>query len=70
VAYLADTNVAPRRALPAGPPHPIIVSAIERVRRQGEIIYGTAQVLIELHALATRPVAANRRLLLILLVVA
>ena len=59
MSYLADTNVAARRVLPADPQYGVVVNAIDRLREQGEIIYITPQVLVEFHALATRPLEAN-----------
>jgi predicted nucleic acid-binding protein len=59
VAYLLDTNVALRWALPVDPLSPLIREAVFRIHDGGSDAYVTAQVLIELQALATRPVAAN-----------
>jgi predicted nucleic acid-binding protein len=59
VAYLADTNVAMRRVLPADPACGIVTAAIDKLREDGQVIYITPQILIEFHALATRPVEAN-----------
>src|SRR5436305_11115462 len=59
MAHLADTNVAVRWALPVDPLRPVIIRAVLRLKRRGESIYVTPQVMIELRALATRPVAAN-----------
>jgi predicted nucleic acid-binding protein len=59
VEYLADTNVASRSVIPAAPQYPVIVSALDRLIRNGDVVYVTAQVLVEFHAMATRPAAAN-----------
>ena len=59
MTYLVDTNVASRRVLPADPHHFVITQAIDLLRHQGDVLYITAQVIIEFHALATRPVEAN-----------
>jgi predicted nucleic acid-binding protein len=59
MAVLADTNVAARRVLVADPQHRLVKTALRRLRRRGEVVYVTAQTMIEFHALATRPVAAN-----------
>jgi len=59
LTYLVDTNVASRRVLPADPHHFVITQAIDLLRHQGDVLYITAQVIIEFHALATRPVEAN-----------
>ena len=57
--YLVDTNTAARRFVLADPQQPMISVARAKLRGQGDVLYITAQVLIEFHALATRPVAAN-----------
>lgn len=59
MSYLADTNVASRRVLPTDPQHLIVTQAIDRLRQQGEIIQIAPQIIIEFHALATRPIDAN-----------
>jgi len=59
MAYLVDTNVASRRILPADPQFPLIVAALTKLHNQGESLHVTPQVLIEFHALATRPLVAN-----------
>lgn len=57
--YLADTNIAARWGLPSDPLYPVIRSAILTLQAQREVVYITPQVLIEFHALATRPAEAN-----------
>lgn len=57
--YLADTNVAARWGLPSDPLYPVIRAAIFALQARREIVYVTPQVLVEFHALATRPEAAN-----------
>jgi predicted nucleic acid-binding protein len=59
VAYLADTNIAARWGLPGDPQYTIIRSAVLSLQAQRQVVYITPQVLIEFHALATRPVEAN-----------
>jgi predicted nucleic acid-binding protein len=59
MAYLADTNVAARWALPSDPLHAICRAAVENLHAAGELVYITAQNLVEFQALATRPVSAN-----------
>lgn len=59
MAYLADTNVAARWGLPNDPLYSTIRQAILILQAQREIVYITAQVLVEFHALATRPVESN-----------
>lgn len=57
--YLADTNVAARWVLPADPEYTTIRRAIFMLQQQREVVYVTPQVMIESHALATRPLAGN-----------
>lgn len=57
--YLLDTNVAVRRILPSDPQHQTVTEAIDTLRQQGEILYITAQIIVEFYALATRPIEAN-----------
>jgi predicted nucleic acid-binding protein len=59
MAYLADTNIAARWVLPSDPQYATIRSAIFTLQERKEIVYITPQVLIEFHALATRPPEAN-----------
>jgi predicted nucleic acid-binding protein len=59
MSYLADTNVVVRWALPGDPQFPLVRHAVLTLRQQSVPIYVTAQVLLELQALATRPLAAN-----------
>jgi predicted nucleic acid-binding protein len=59
MAHFADTNVAARRILPADPNHVIVCDAIDLLQKRGEPVLITAQVLVEFHALATWPIAAN-----------
>jgi predicted nucleic acid-binding protein len=59
VAYLADTNVAARWGLPNDPHYSTIRQAILTLQAQHETVYVTAQVMLEFHALATRPVESN-----------
>ena len=59
MAYHADTNVAARWALPGDPQYSSIRQAIFALQAQHEVVYITPQVLIEFHALATRPVDSN-----------
>ncbi len=57
--YLVDTNVATRRILPTDPQYSSVTTAIQKLRMQGEVLYITPQILVEFHALATRPQEAN-----------
>jgi len=59
MALLADTNVVARWALPNDPQYAMIRQALFALQAQREIVYITPQVLVEFHALATRPVEAN-----------
>lgn len=57
--YLADTNVAARWGLPSDPRYPVVRRAILALQAQREVISITPQILVEFHALATRPIGAN-----------
>lgn len=59
MAYLVDTNVIARWALPNDPLHPICRAAMEALKAAGEVVYVTGQNLVEFQALATRPALAN-----------
>ena len=59
MSYLADTNVAARWVLPGDLNYSTIRNAVFALQAQHEIIYITPQVLVEFHALATRPIVAN-----------
>jgi predicted nucleic acid-binding protein len=59
MSYLADTNVAARWGLPSDPLYPVIRQAIFTLQARREIVYITPQILVEFHALATRPMEAN-----------
>ena len=59
MVYLADTNVAARWGLTGDPQYSTIRQAILTLQAQSDIVYVTAQVLVEFHALATRPVESN-----------
>ncbi len=58
-AYLVDTSVAVRRVVRADPLHPVVVRAVRQLRLMGESLLITPQVLMEFHAVATRPTTAN-----------
>lgn len=59
MAYLADTNVVARWVLPNDPQYPTIRQALFILQARRKIVDITAQVLVEFHALATRPAEAN-----------
>jgi len=59
VICLVDTNVAARSVLVDDPNHTSTIQAVDQLREQGAVLHVTAQVLIEFHALATRPAEAN-----------
>jgi len=59
MAFLVDTNVIVRWLLPHDPLSPPAVTAIDTLRGRGETVYGSAQNLIELWNVATRPPTAN-----------
>lgn len=57
--YLADTNVVLRRVVRSDPAHQEVKAALDTLTLRGDSVFITAQILIELQALATRPVTAN-----------
>jgi predicted nucleic acid-binding protein len=59
MAYLADTNIVIRRVVTGDPQYPIISASLTLLDQQGEMVYITAQNLVEFQALATRPITAN-----------
>ena len=59
MTYLVDTNVALRLTLQSEPQNGFIEAAVSRLRERGEVLFITAQILIEFQALATRPASAN-----------
>ncbi|MEO5726252.1 MAG: PIN domain-containing protein [Byssovorax sp.] len=58
-AYLADTNVVLRWALPHDPLSPPAANAVKLLRRRGGDVCVATQNLIEFWAVATRPAASN-----------
>ena len=56
--YLLDTNII-LRLDPTDPQHTLTLTALSRLRRQKAELYITAQNLIELRNVATRPVKLN-----------
>ena len=59
MAILVDTNLLVRLANLGDSMHTTAFRAVLELHRQGEILHVTPQNLIEFHAVATRPVAAN-----------
>jgi predicted nucleic acid-binding protein len=59
VAILIDTNILIRLANAADATYPIAERAVFELHRRGELLYLTAQNLIEFRNVATRPVAVN-----------
>lgn len=57
--YLADTNVVLRRVLGSDAAHQEVKAAVDALILRGDNVFITAQILIELQALATRPPTAN-----------
>jgi predicted nucleic acid-binding protein len=57
--YLADTNLLLRLSDTPSPQNPIAARALARLLREDHEIFITAQNMIELWAVATRPVEAN-----------
>lgn len=56
---LVDTNVLLRMAQPGHPQHVTAIEAVERLRDSGEVLIIAPQNLIEVWAVATRPVERN-----------
>jgi predicted nucleic acid-binding protein len=59
MAILVDTNLLVRLANLGDSMHVTAAQAVVKLHRQGEILHVTPQNLIEYHAVATRPIAAN-----------
>lgn len=57
--YLLDTNVVLRLSNPSDDQHKLVTEAIATLLTQGNECYLTAQVLIELWVVATRPITVN-----------
>jgi predicted nucleic acid-binding protein len=57
--YLLDTNVILRLSNPSDDQHELVTEAIATLLTQGNECYLTAQVLIELWVVATRPINVN-----------
>ncbi len=57
--YLLDTNVVLRFSSPSDSQHYLATEAVATLLRQGNECYLTAQILIELWVVATRPVNVN-----------
>jgi predicted nucleic acid-binding protein len=57
LAYLVDTNVLVRLAVPADPRHPTARRAVEALESEG--LYTTSQNFVEFWNVATRPVENN-----------
>src|SRR2546428_8331060 len=58
-SYLSDTNLLLRMADPTSEQHAVATQALARLLSRGDEVYLTPQNLIELWAVATRPVEAN-----------
>jgi predicted nucleic acid-binding protein len=59
MAHLVDTSVLARLANTADPFHAVAAQAVLELHRAGEVLYLTAQNLVEFRNLATRPKALN-----------
>lgn len=59
MAHLVDTSVLARLANTADPFHAVATHAVLELHRAGELLHVTAQNLIELRSLATRPKSGN-----------
>jgi predicted nucleic acid-binding protein len=59
MSYLVDTNVVLRWMQPHDPLSPVATAAIDQLRRKGELVHLSAQNVIELWSVATRPQGVN-----------
>ena len=59
MAHLVDTSVLARLANTSDPFHAVAAWAVLELHRTGEVLYLTAQNLVEFRNLATRPKAVN-----------
>jgi predicted nucleic acid-binding protein len=57
--YLLDTNILLRLSHPADAQNPLVTTAVATLLNQGDECYLTAQVLVELWVVATRPTDVN-----------
>jgi predicted nucleic acid-binding protein len=57
--YLLDTNILLRLSNPSDAQHALVTTAVSRLLGQGDDCYVTAQVLVELWVVATRPADVN-----------
>ncbi len=57
--YVPDTNNLLRFAIRADPQHPIVLSAIRKLKANGDKIYILPQTCVEFWNVATRPTARN-----------
>ena len=58
-AYLADTNVVVRWALPQDPLCLPATRSVELLLRQGHAVYVSSQNMVEFWSVSTRPLSAN-----------
>lgn len=59
VKYLLDTNIVLRFSNPSDEKHGLVTETVATLLMQGNECYLTAQVLIELWVVATRPIEVN-----------
>src|SRR5689334_8732505 len=59
MAHLLDTNLLLRWANLLDPQRPVVLAALRKLRRQGQVLYTTPQNYIEFWSGATRPAAVN-----------
>lgn len=57
--YLVDTNMVLRRVIATDSQHGLVKSCLDELMLQGHDLVLTPQVLVEFHAVATRPATAN-----------
>jgi predicted nucleic acid-binding protein len=59
MAHLLDTNLLLRWANLLDPQRPVVLAALRKLRRQGQVLHTTPQNYIEFWSGATRPAAVN-----------
>ncbi len=59
MSYLFDTNTLLRLAEKNNPLRPVVLDAIRKIRKQGDMIYYTPQIFSEFWNVCTRPTSAR-----------
>ena len=55
MAYLLDTNILLRSYRASDPEHSLVLAALQELRRQNETFFTTAQSMVELACVLTKP---------------